>query len=72
MARPNSATVALLQSLLADARKGEVQEVFVHYRYDDGVTDYEYTHDDVPDLLYELGSAILLEKSAAARDFGTA
>lgn len=64
MPKPNPEAVALLQSLLDDARKGLLQDVFVLLRAIDGSYGYEYTTQDAGDMLYELGTVILLERSA--------
>lgn len=64
MPKPNPEAVALLQVLLDEARAGRLQDVFALWRAADGSYDYEFTVADVPDLMYELGNAILLERSA--------
>jgi len=70
--RPNPETVALLRELTRDAEKGEIQDVFVQFRCRDGGYDHSFTTTDPADMLYELGTVILLERSAGPREGGTA
>lgn len=63
--RPDLDTVALLREALEAAERGELQDVFLLSRDDAGEWDSSYNTDDLPDLLYELGTVILTERSAS-------
>lgn len=62
MARPDPDVVAMLESHLAAARRGEVRDVFVLCRDGSGEYNYDYLARDLPDMLYELGTVILTER----------
>lgn len=62
MPKPDPAVVALLEVYLEAARRGLITDAFVLYRCCDESYGYEYLFGDVPDMLYELGSAILTER----------
>lgn len=71
-AKPCPQTVAFLRELTRQAESGVVQEVFAWFRCSDRTSGHDFIADDPDDMLYELGSVILLERSAGPREGGTA
>jgi hypothetical protein len=68
MAKPNYELVAMLRELLKAVQAGDITEAFMWYRCTDNSTDYNFLVDDSADMLYELGTIIMDERSAGERD----
>jgi hypothetical protein len=70
MPKPDPTTIRVLELALACARKGEIQDVFILGRSPSGEYDYDYWTQDHADMLYELGTVILKERSQEQRSRG--
>lgn len=62
MPKPDPKLVEMLSAYLDAARKGNITDAFLLVRYADEEYDHDYWTGDLPDMLYELGSAILTER----------
>lgn len=58
----NKAVAALFHQMAQMALEGRITEVFFWFRHASGDADYDYVVYDQPDMLYDLGSVILLER----------
>lgn len=56
---PNQDIIDILTDALTRAQTGEIQEMFVWFKEADTV-EHWFVTTDLPDLLYELGSVMLL------------
>lgn len=54
--------VNMLKELLADAEAGGVEETFIMIRGSGGEVQHQMVALDTPDMLFELGSAMMLER----------
>lgn len=67
MPRPVAAIVDILEGALCQARRGNIQSLFILARDSEGDYAPAYETNDLDDLLYELGSEILRARIETAR-----
>lgn len=63
MPKPDPHLVAMLETYLEAVKRGDITDGFVLFRCRDESYVYDYWTGDLPDMLYELGSTILAERS---------